>query len=109
MQNWKTPTLRLTLAALVLSTGCRSGGDATPAAATTVGGATLPPPASIVASMTAVADWQLANPSNHKLWEWHQAPFWAGLVSHYRWLKRLGQQDEGNDLNADPSLPPGRS
>lgn len=35
--------------------------------------------------------------------------FWAGLVSHYRWLKRLGQQDEGNDLNADPSLPPGRS
>jgi len=37
------------------------------------------PPASIVASMIEVADWQLANPSAHKLWEWHQAPFWAGL------------------------------
>ena len=29
--------------------------------------------------MTTVADWQLANPSAHKPYEWQQAPFWAGL------------------------------
>ena len=29
--------------------------------------------------MSAVADWQLANPSLHNPYEWHQAPFWAGL------------------------------
>jgi rhamnogalacturonyl hydrolase YesR len=29
--------------------------------------------------MTAVADWQLAHPSAHLPYEWHGAPFWAGL------------------------------
>ena len=29
--------------------------------------------------MTTVADWQLANPSAHKPYEWQGAPFWAGL------------------------------
>jgi linoleoyl-CoA desaturase len=35
--------------------------------------------------------------------------FWAGLVSHHRWLKRLGRQDDGNDSNAPPTSPSGQS
>jgi unsaturated rhamnogalacturonyl hydrolase len=41
--------------------------------------ASRPSPSEIVDAMTRVADWQLANPSQHKLWQWHQAPFWASL------------------------------
>jgi rhamnogalacturonyl hydrolase YesR len=33
----------------------------------------------ILRAMTVVADWQLANPSEHKPYEWQGAPFWAGL------------------------------
>jgi len=29
--------------------------------------------------MTAVADWQLAHPSQHQSYEWQVAPFWAGV------------------------------
>ena len=33
----------------------------------------------VLRAMTTVADWQLANPSAHKAYEWQGAPFWAGL------------------------------
>ncbi len=36
-------------------------------------------PQAVLRAMSAVADWQLANPSAHAPYEWHQAPFWAGL------------------------------
>lgn len=36
-------------------------------------------PQAVLRVMTAVADWQLANPSAHQPSEWHGAPFWAGL------------------------------
>src|SRR5437870_12542851 len=32
----------------------------------------------VLRAMTTVADWQLANPSAHKPYEWRGAPFWAG-------------------------------
>jgi rhamnogalacturonyl hydrolase YesR len=35
----------------------------------------------VVQAMTVVAEWQLANPSEHKPYEWHVAPFWASLVA----------------------------
>jgi unsaturated rhamnogalacturonyl hydrolase len=38
-----------------------------------------PTPATVVQAMTAVADWQLAHPSEHRSYEWQVAPFWAGL------------------------------
>lgn len=33
----------------------------------------------VVEVMTAVGEWQLANPSEHPSWDWTQAPFWIGL------------------------------
>ncbi len=33
----------------------------------------------VLQAMTAVAEWQLANPSAHAPYEWHVAPFWIGL------------------------------
>ncbi|HYU37004.1 MAG TPA: hypothetical protein VEL29_03650, partial [Gemmatimonadales bacterium] len=36
-------------------------------------------PQAVLRAMTTVADWQLANPSAHKPYEWQGAPFWAGL------------------------------
>src|SRR5256885_4916146 len=36
-------------------------------------------PQAVLRAMTMVADWQLANPSAHKPYEWQGAPFWAGL------------------------------
>jgi hypothetical protein len=36
-------------------------------------------PQAVLRAMTTVADWQLANPSGHKPYEWQAAPFWAGL------------------------------
>ena len=33
----------------------------------------------IVGVMTAVADWQLANPSKHPPYDWTHAPFWIGM------------------------------
>jgi unsaturated rhamnogalacturonyl hydrolase len=105
-----TPSHRLALLALVLSTACRSGGEVAPASVPATGGTSLPSRPSIVAAMTAVADWQLANPSSHKLWEWHQAPFWAGLVTfaplskdpkHY--LDAARAMGEANEWNHGPN------
>jgi unsaturated rhamnogalacturonyl hydrolase len=38
-------------------------------------------PGAIVEVMTAVAEWQLAHPSEHPRWDWTQAPFWSGVMA----------------------------
>jgi len=104
--------MRLTPLLLAVSlVGCRSKdvparSPATPSAPPV---ATRPAPAAIVASMTAVADWQLKNPSSHKLWEWHQAPFWAGLYvlaplskEPRKYLDAIRAMGEANDWNHGP-------
>ncbi len=40
-----------------------------------------PQPARILKDMERVADWQIANPSKHKIHDWTQAPFFLGLAS----------------------------
>ena len=60
--------------------------------------------------MTAVADWQLQNPSSHKLYEWHQAPFWASLDALARlskeprkYLDAMRATGEANEWNHGPN------
>jgi unsaturated rhamnogalacturonyl hydrolase len=78
------PLLAAVLLPVILA-GCRSsassGGQApsAPQAPAAKAAAGSPTRDSIVTAMTRVAEWQLANPSRHKLWQWHQAPFWASL------------------------------
>jgi rhamnogalacturonyl hydrolase YesR len=43
-----------------------------------------PQPAQILRDMKRVADWQIANPSKHKIHDWTQAPFFLGLASLYQ-------------------------
>lgn len=104
---------RLFFFGLALSlAACRSA-DAPPRKAspkTARPAAIQPAPASIVASMISVADWQLANPSAHKLWEWHQAPFWAGLHALAplspkpgKYLDAIRAMGEANEWNHGPS------
>jgi unsaturated rhamnogalacturonyl hydrolase len=38
-------------------------------------------PEAVLRAMAVVTDWQLAHPSEHEPYEWHVAPFWAGVVS----------------------------
>lgn len=98
------------LASMGLS-GCRSGGDLPPAKmATAPTRVDRPAQGSVVAAMTAAADWQLAHPSEHKLWQWHQAPFWAGLHSFAplssdpsRYLNAIDAMGEANGWNHGPS------
>lgn len=74
------------LAAQTAITACRSSiSPQVPQPTTVVPAGTATPLSdaletqAILRAMTAVADWQLANPSEHKPYEWHQGPFWAGL------------------------------
>jgi rhamnogalacturonyl hydrolase YesR len=43
-----------------------------------------PKPAQILEDMKRVADWQLANPSQHPTHHWTQAPFFLGLANFYQ-------------------------
>ncbi len=43
-----------------------------------------PKPAQVLQDMKRVADWQIANPSKHKIYDWTQAPFFMGLASLYQ-------------------------
>jgi unsaturated rhamnogalacturonyl hydrolase len=101
------------LAAMVLPlliAGCRSSassGVSAPSARTAPGSTTRD---SIVVAMTRVADWQLANPSRHKLWQWHQAPFWASLHAlaplsrnPQKYFDAMRQTGEANEWNHGPS------
>ncbi|HEU4994195.1 MAG TPA: glycoside hydrolase family 88 protein [Gemmatimonadaceae bacterium] len=72
------------LAAQTAITGCRSSISPPQPATVAPAGRAMPlsdalEPRAILRAMTAVADWQLANPSAHQPYEWHQAPFWAGV------------------------------
>jgi len=40
-----------------------------------------PAPAGVLGEMKRVADWQIANPSKHKITDWTQAPFFLGLFN----------------------------
>lgn len=67
-------------AAAVLACGSNPGGTRRPASAGPVTVADALEPRALVVAMTKVAEWQLANPSSHKPYEWHVAPFWSGLA-----------------------------
>lgn len=63
----------------------------------------------ILHAMTVVADWQLANPSEHKTYEWHVAPFWAGLAAFAplstqrdRYLEAARRNGEANQWQPGP-------
>lgn len=43
-----------------------------------------PTPAAILTHMKRVADWQIANPSKHEVYDWTQAPFFLGLTNLYQ-------------------------
>ena len=43
-----------------------------------------PTPVAILTDMKRVADWQIANPSEHKIYDWTQAPFFLGLTNLYQ-------------------------
>ena len=54
--------------------------------------------------MTLVADWQLEHPSGHKPYEWHEAPFWAGLHAlarlsgnRQKYITAIRQNGESNE------------
>ncbi|NWK55036.1 glycoside hydrolase family 88 protein [Verrucomicrobiaceae bacterium N1E253] len=40
-----------------------------------------PTPAKVLSDMKRVADWQIANPSRHRVSDWTQAPFFIGLTN----------------------------
>jgi unsaturated rhamnogalacturonyl hydrolase len=63
----------------------------------------------LVNAMTRVAEWQLANPSSHKPYEWHVAPFWSGLArfapvtaSPDRYFNAIRKNGEANDWKPGP-------
>jgi unsaturated rhamnogalacturonyl hydrolase len=62
--------------------GCASApaGPQQPATRASVSMTDAVEPRALVVMMTRVAEWQLANPSTHKPYEWHVAPFWSGLA-----------------------------
>ncbi len=102
------------LGVALLVGGCRAAAPNPPPspaalAAAPVDVKTPPTQASIVAAMARVADWQLANPSRHKLWQWHQAPFWASLhalaplsAEPAKYLDAIARTGEANEWNHGP-------
>ena len=59
--------------------------------------------------MTVVADWQLAHPSAHQPYEWHVAPFWAGLyelallsTDRQKYLEAIRRNGESTQWNPGP-------
>src|SRR2546422_9831455 len=68
-------------------------------------------PQAVLRAMNTVADWQLANPSAHKPYEWQGAPFWAGLYklaggagSREKYLHAIRR--EGESVQGQPGPPP---
>jgi len=63
----------------------------------------------VLQAMTVVADWQLANPSQHQPYEWQVAPFWAGLFvlariseDSARYLEAIRSNAESNAWKPGP-------
>ncbi len=91
--------------------GCASapGGSQKPAAGVSVSMIDAIEPRALVMAMTRVAEWQLANPSSHKPYEWHVAPFWSGLArfapiatSPDRYLDAVRRNGEANQWKPGP-------
>ncbi|MBX7184930.1 MAG: glycoside hydrolase family 88 protein [Vicinamibacteria bacterium] len=91
---------------------CRSASTTAPASppGPERAGAGEPSAAAVIKSMISAADWQLKNPSPHKLWEWHQAPFWAGLHAlaplspdPRKYLEAMRAMGEANEWSHGPS------
>src|SRR3989442_13812093 len=66
-------------------------------------------PQAVLHAMTTVADWQLANPSAHKPYEWQGASFWAGLYefalrssSRQRYLDAIRRNGESIQWQPGP-------
>ena len=66
-------------------------------------------PGAVLATMTAVADWQLAHPPTYRPYEWQVAPFWAGLFAlarisrdSTRYLAAIRRNGESNAWNPGP-------
>lgn len=66
-------------------------------------------PQAVLHAMTAVADWQLAHPSNVPPYDWQVAPFWAGLFTlaqvsgeSVRYFERIRQNAESNTWKPGP-------
>jgi unsaturated rhamnogalacturonyl hydrolase len=66
-------------------------------------------PKAIIGVMTAVADWQLANPSAHRANGWQVAPFWVGLFAFApysgnpeKYLEAVRRNGEANDWKPGP-------
>ena len=97
---------KLALGLGLLISACRSGQTLDPNPGATP---RAPSQRSIISVMTAVADWQLANPSSHELWQWHQAPFWASLYAFaplsknpQKYLDAMMRTGEANGWNHGP-------
>jgi unsaturated rhamnogalacturonyl hydrolase len=96
-------------AAAVLACGSSPGGTRKPATAAPVTVADALEPRALVAAMTKVAEWQLANPSSHKPYEWHVAPFWSGLARFApiatgpdRYFDAIRKNGEANEWKPGP-------
>ena len=96
-------------AAAALACGSNPGGTRRPASAGPVTVADALEPRALVVAMTKVAEWQLANPSSHKPYEWHVAPFWSGLArfapvttSPDRYFDAIRKNGEANDWKPGP-------
>lgn len=104
----------LAFSVVLLAGACRSATPPAPPSAAELAAAPMvvkapPTQAEIVAAMTRVADWQLLNPSRHKLWQWHQAPFWASLHAFAplskepsKYLDAIARTGEANDWSHGP-------
>jgi rhamnogalacturonyl hydrolase YesR len=70
-------------------------------------------PRDVLRVMTAAADWQLAHPSAHELWDWTQAAFYTGVMALARISddpKYLSAMREMGELNGwRPGLRPGHA
>jgi unsaturated rhamnogalacturonyl hydrolase len=76
----KLPEIGLIVLSLAASGGCSSSGARPVSRLVGPFDAALEREA-IVRVMTAAAEWQLANPSQHPGYDWTQAPFWIGLTA----------------------------
>lgn len=95
--------------AVLLACGSSPAGRQKPAAPAPVTAVDAIEPRALVSIMTRVAEWQLANRSSHKPYEWHVAPFWSGLarfapiaVSPDRYFDEIRRNGEANEWKPGP-------
>ncbi len=107
----RTSVLAVVVGSAVSVLGCASApaGRQPPAPSVSVSLVDAVEPRALVMAMTKVAEWQLANPSSHKPYEWHVAPFWSGLarfapisVSPDRYFDAIQQNGQANEWKPGP-------